>query len=170
MQGHAAAQGHFTMLETGQTIRKRSTKTVPALIAAVLAVCLAALAYVQWKKDSVRPPEQIILTDEARAYLPMLDLGEVEMAAHENALGQTLVEITGQISNLGDRYVRSIRINCVFFDIQGMEFHRVLSTIVRSSRGLAPSAQQSFRLPFDDIPEGWNQVMPNLYIAEIVFD
>ena len=170
MQGHAASRGDFTMLETGQTIRKRSTKTVPALIAAVLAVCLAALAYVQWKKDSVRPPEQIILTVEARAYLPMLDLGEVEMTAHDNALGQTLVEITGQISNLGDRHVRSIRINCVFFDIQGMEFHRVLSTIVRSSRSLAPSAQQSFRLPFDDIPEGWNQVMPNLYIAEIVFD
>lgn len=158
------------MLNTGQAIRKRKPKAVPLLIAATLAACAGGLAYLQWKEGSERPPEQIVLTAAAREYLPMLDLGEVEMSATENALGQTLVEITGMITNLGDRPVRRIRINCVFFDINGMEFHRELSTIVRSSQGLLPAAQREFRLPFDNIPEGWNQVMPNLYIAEILFD
>lgn len=158
------------MLETGQTIRKKSSKAVPLLIATLLAAGIGSLAYVEWKKESEKPPEQIVLTDEARAYLPQLDLGGVEMAATDNALGHTLVEITGKISNMGNRHVRSIRINCVFFDVYGIELHRVLSTIVRASQGLARGAQGDFRLPFDDIPEGWNQVMPNLYIAEIVFE
>jgi hypothetical protein len=35
--------------------------------------------------------------------------------------------------------------------------------------GLAPGATKSFRLPFDTIPESWNQVLPELVIARIVF-
>ena len=158
------------MLETGQQIKGRASRLVPLLIAAVLAMLIGAFAYMQWKQRSEAPPAEIVLTDEARAYLPELDLSGVEMSAMDNSLGQTLVEITGTIANTGNRDVRSIRLNCVFFDVYGLEHHRVLSTIVRTRDGLEPDSEREFRLPFDDIPEGWNQVMPSLYIAEIVFD
>ncbi len=140
------------------------------LIALGLLLGIAAFGYLEWKGRSDLPVEQVVLTDEARGYLTSLDLSDVEMGATDNALGQTLVEITGTIRNIGDRPVRSIRLNCVFFDVYGIELHRVLSTIVRSSQGLEPGAGQAFRLPFDDIPDGWNQVLPSLYVAEIVFD
>lgn len=158
------------MLETGQNLRGQGAKTVPLLIAAALAVGVGALAYLAWKQRSEQPPEEIVLTDDARGYLRSLDLGGVEMSATENALRHTLVEITGSIANLGARQVRSIRLNCVFFDVYGIELHRVLATIVRARDGLPPGAEREFRLAFDDIPEGWNQVLPSLYIAEIVFD
>lgn len=140
------------------------------LIALGLLLGIAAFGYLEWKGRSDLPVEQVVLTDEARGYLTSLDLSDVEMGATDNALGQTLVEITGTIRNIGDRPVRSIRLNCVFFDVYGIELHRVLSTIVRSSQRLEPGAGQAFRLPFDDIPDGWNQVLPSLYVAEIVFD
>ncbi len=140
------------------------------LIALGLLLGIAGFGYLEWKGRSDLPVEQVVLTDEARGYLSSLDLSEVEMGATDNALGQTLVEITGTIRNIGDRPVRSIRLNCVFFDVYGIELHRVLSTIVRSSQGLEPGAEVPFRLPFDDIPDGWNQVLPSLYVAEIVFD
>lgn len=140
------------------------------LIALGLLLGIAGFGYLEWKGRSDLPVEQVVLTDEARGYLTSLDLSEVEMGATDNALGQTLVEITGTIRNIGDRPVRSIRLNCVFFDVYGIELHRVLSTIVRSSEGLEPGGEQPFRLPFDDIPDGWNQVLPSLYVAEIVFD
>ncbi len=140
------------------------------LIALGLLLGIAGFGYLEWKGRSDLPVEQVVLTDEARGYLTSLDLSDVEMGATDNALGQTLVEITGTIRNIGDRPVRSIRLNCVFFDVYGIELHRVLSTIVRSSEGLEPGGEQAFRLPFDDIPDGWNQVLPSLYVAEIVFD
>lgn len=140
------------------------------LIAVGLLLGIAGFGYLEWKGRSDLPIEQVVLTDEARGYLTSLDLSDVEMGATDNALGQTLVEITGTIRNIGDRPVRSIRLNCVFFDVYGIELHRVLSTIVRSSQGLAPGGEAAFRLPFDDIPAGWNQVLPSLYVAEIVFD
>ena len=157
------------MLDSGQQIKGARSRLVPLLIVVGLAAAVVPLAYVEWKRRAERPPEQIVLTDEARAYLPSLDLGSVEMSATENALGHTLVEIVGKIANNGNSNVRRIRLNCVFFDVYGVELHRVLSTIVRDRDGLAPGAERDFRLPFDDIPEGWNQVMPKLYIAEIVF-
>ena len=140
------------------------------LIALGLLLGIAGFGYLEWKGRSDLPVEQVVLTDEARDYLTSLDLSDVEMGATDNALGQTLVEITGTIRNIGDRPVRSIRLNCVFFDVYGVELHRVLTTIVRSSQGLQPGGEVPFRLPFDDIPDGWNQVLPSLYVAEIVFD
>ena len=140
------------------------------LIALGLLLGIAGFGYLEWKGRSDLPVEQVVLTEEARGYLTSLDLSDVEMGATDNALGQTLVEITGTIRNIGDRPVRSIRLNCVFFDVYGIELHRVLTTIVRSSQGLEPGGEVPFRLPFDDIPDGWNQVLPSLYVAEIVFD
>ena len=140
------------------------------LIALGLLLGIAGFGYLEWRGRSGLPVEQVVLTDEARGYLTSLDLSDVEMGATDNALGQTLVEITGTIRNIGDRPVRRIRLNCVFFDVYGIELHRVLSTIVRSSQRLEPGGEVPFRLPFDDIPDGWNQVLPSLYVAEIVFD
>ena len=158
------------MLETGQRTGQRKSRTPLLLIAAVLAVAIAGIAYLQWKAGSERPADEVVLTEAARDYLPNLDLRNVEMSARDNALGQTLVEITGKIVNRGDRQIRDIRVNCVFFDVYGIEMHRTLSTIVRVRDGLGPSEERDFRLAFDDIPEGWNQVLPSLYIAEIGFE
>ena len=139
-------------------------------ILGVVVLAASGVALLEWRSGTARPTEQVVLTDEARDYLHSLDLDGVEMAAMDNTLGHTLVEVTGTIRNLGQRQVRSMRLNCVFFDVHGIEMHRVLSTIVSSSDGLAPGSARDFRLPFDDIPDGWNQILPSLYIAEIVFD
>jgi hypothetical protein len=40
----------------------------------------------------------------------------------------------------------------------------------RKAGGLAAGAQKPFRLPFDTIPESWNNVMPQLVIARIDFE
>lgn len=157
------------MLETGNPIRDGGWKPVPILIAAAIFAALAAFAYYQWKLDTEAVPLEAVLTDEARDYLESLDLHDVQMSAIESALGHTLVEITGVIGNLGEKSIRSVKLNCVFYEINGIELDRVPTAIVRPNVGLPPGGQQEFRLAFDAIPDGWNQTMPNLFIAEIVF-
>jgi hypothetical protein len=34
---------------------------------------------------------------------------------------------------------------------------------------LKPHETRAFRLPFDDLPEGWNQTVPGMVIAGIAF-
>jgi hypothetical protein len=43
--------------------------------------------------------------------------------------------------------------------------------IVRSKNGgLAPTETKAFRMPFDNMPQSWNQAMPQLVIAQIQFE
>jgi hypothetical protein len=146
----------------------------PALIG-VLAVAIAAVAVAvylnaRWAGPQTKSP---VLTDEARAYVRggALALSGVEMQAKENFAKQMLVEITGKITNGGGRPVKLIEINCVFRDPYGAVVLRERLPIVSErGGGLKPGETRSFRLPFDSIPQSWNQTVPDLVIAQIQFN
>ena len=116
------------------------------------------------------PPAPQPLTGDARAYARNLKLTNVEMKAHESYLKQSVVEIVGNIQNVGDRMVKTVEINCVFYDSYGQVVLRERVPIVSPKIGaVAPEQIKSFRLPFDNIPESWNQRMPQLVMAAIEF-
>jgi hypothetical protein len=116
------------------------------------------------------PPAPPPLTGDARAYARNLKLTNVEMKAHESYLKQSVVEIVGNIQNVGDRIVKTVEINCVFYDSYGQVVLRKRVPIVSAKIGaVAPEQIKPFRLPFDDIPESWNQMMPQLVMAAIEF-
>lgn len=146
----------------------------PVLIG-VLAVAIAAVAVAVYLNSRRAVPETKapILTEEARAYVRSgaLPLSGVEMQAKESFAKQTLVEITGKITNSGQRVVKLIEINCVFRDPYGAVVLRERLPIVGArGGGLKPGETRSFRLPFDAIPETWNQSLPDLVIVQIQFN
>ena len=139
----------------------------PALVIA-LAVTVVGLGL--WWYMSTRPgeaPEPPPLTPEAKAYTRNLQLSGVEMKATANYAGATVVEITGNITNAGDRPVNRVELNCVFYDPYSQVVLRERVAIVRSR--LDPGQTREFRLPFENLPGSWNQAMPNLVIAHIDF-
>ena len=111
------------------------------------------------------------LTEEARSYLPNLALSnDTGMTAKDDALGQTLLEITGAVTNNGDRVCSRVAVNVVFRDPNGVEIDRQHAAIVDQRSGrLEPGETQEFRMAFDNVPEGWNQAFPSLFISEIRF-
>ena len=116
------------------------------------------------------PPAPAPLTGEARAYARNLKLTDVEMKAHENYLKQGVVEIVGNIQNVGDRIVKTVEISCVFYDAYGQVVLRERVPIVSPKIGaVAPGQTKPFRLPFDSVSESWNQAMPQLVMAGIEF-
>lgn len=159
------------VLEDGASLEQRRRDPVPLIIGAVVVLLGAGVAYyLVWlsQQQAERIP---VLTAEAEAYLPNLDLSGVEMAASDTFLDQTLVELTGKIKNLGGRTVRSVEIYCVFRDINGIEIARELREIVGPrSQTLASGEEQPFRLAFDNLPEDWNQAVPSLFVAQIAFE
>jgi len=139
----------------------------------VIAVLIAVGAAGFWYLDRASrqpPPPPPPLTDEAKAYASKLKLSDVEMGAREDYFHNKVVEITGNIYNAGDRVLNFVEINCVFHDPYGQVVLRQRTPIVGGKAGgLAPGAQKPFRLPFDTIPESWDNVMPQLVIARIDF-
>jgi hypothetical protein len=149
----------------------RKLQIPPAVIVIGLLLVLGAAGF--WfldRKAKQPPPPPPPLTAEARAYVHNLKLSNVQMNAHTSYLGQQVVEITGSVANAGDRKMSLVEINCVFYDAYNqLLLRRRVPIVSRKMGGLAPGETKQFRLPFDDIPESWNQVMPQLVIAQIQF-
>jgi transcription initiation factor TFIIIB Brf1 subunit/transcription initiation factor TFIIB len=140
----------------------------PLVIGAVAAlVALAAIAYLSRPVSKSTP--DAVATTEAKAYVSHLELSDVKMNAAENFMQQKVVEIEGKISNRGSRKLASVDVYCLFAGLDGREVHRERVPIVARTGPLLPNATRAFRLPFDSLPEGWNEAMPKLVIAQIVF-
>ena len=131
-----------------------------------LSVLLGALACIlscspQQQKE---PP----LTPEGKAYArDHLPLSEVGMKAADSYARQTLTEIEGKIRNSGDRTVDRVDVFCMFYDRSGILVLKERAGIVK--KALKPGEARSFRLAFDDIPQSWNNQMPVLVIAQVIF-
>lgn len=150
-------------------------KISPASIVIALAMILILGAF-GWLTFGPKPapPPPIVLTAEAKAYLPSLDIGNVRIQAAESMVNQRVIEILGDISNKGTRVVKLAEVTCVFKDFGGTEVKRervaIVGGAVLGAKGdLAPGVTKHFRLAFDDVPESWNQALPSLYIAQIQF-
>ena len=144
---------------------------VPVLVAGAMIIVVATVGFFWNRVIQRRPPSVPVLTREAAAYLPNLDLSEVDMKAAENYLKQTATTITGKITNKGERALRLVEINCVFHSYTGQVILREPKAIVGRRTGpVAPGQTRAFELTFDNIPQGWNQQLPDLVISQIQFE
>lgn len=149
---------------------KRKVSYIPLIIGAVTLVLLVAgYLYLNAERSANETEEQA--SAEAKAYLNHLQLTDVTMQAAENFMQQRVVEIDGKITNGGPRSLKSIDVYCLFYSPDGHMIHRERVPVVRTSaKPLGPNETRAFRLPFDTLPENWNQAMPHLVVAQITFE
>lgn len=147
----------------------RKVPVVPLAVGVLTVLAIVGgWVYLNRPAPSPRPSEQAL--PEARAYVSHLRLSDVKMQAADNFLNQRVVEVEGNIKNDGPRALQSVDIYCLFYSIDGREIHRERVPIVAGKgRPLQPSEMRPFRLPFDALPDGWNQAVPHMVIAQITF-
>jgi hypothetical protein len=159
------------MPSASESTRESIPIGLPVLIAFVL-VSIGGYAWWYFSRQTP-PPKGPVLTEEARAYIREgnLKLSDVEMKAAKSYMNQMLVEINGKITNAGTRNLKQVDIYCVFYDPYGQVVLRELVSIVRQKAGgIKAGETKAFRLPFDTLPQSWNQQMPQLVIAQILFE
>ena len=142
----------------------------PLIVAGVIVAVAIIAALLYLNRPVAKSASDQSASPEAKAYVKSLALSDVRMNASENFMRQQVVEIQGKISNQGPRALRSVDVYCLFYGVDGHEVYRERVAIVASSAApLRPAEVRSFRLPFDSLPEGWNQAMPKMVIAQIRF-
>jgi len=141
------------------------SKSIAITLAAVLFVGGLLAWYISRPAPSANslPP----LAPEAKAYVHNLKLSEVTMQATESYVKQMVTEIEGKITNDGDRTVKQADLYCIFYNSYNEVILRERVPIVTGA--LKAGDTRTFRLPFDDIPQSWNNKMPQLVIARIEF-
>jgi hypothetical protein len=116
---------------------------------------------------SQAPQQEPPLTAEGKAYVRNLQLSDVGMKATESYAKQTLTEIEGNVKNAGNRVVNRVDVFCLFYDRSGVLVLRERVPMIKKT--LRPGETRRFRLAFDDIPESWNNQLPHLVIAQVLF-
>ena len=152
----------------------RKNEAFPTGIAVALAIVLVAGGGA-WYLAQPRPSanQAPVLTPEAKDYVKnkKLMLNDVQLKATDSAMTKSLIEIVGTITNHGDRKLKLVELNCVFYDPYGQVVLRERVPIVRAKTGgLAPAETKSFRMPFDNMAGSWNQAMPQMIIAQLQFE
>lgn len=151
---------------------KRSLNVGPIAVVVVFALLAAGAGWWFFLRGGAAPAAGNPLTPEMKAYVRNLKLAEVELKATESYVKNTIVELTGKVTNAGDRVLKTVEINCIFYDAYGQVVLRERLPIVRSKMGgpLPPGQTRAFRLPFDNLPGSWNQGLPQMVIAFIAFE
>jgi hypothetical protein len=145
-----------------------ASKPAYYVIAAIVLLGAGVWGYTQYLDR--HNTSDLPLTPEAKLYTRNLQLSDVELKANENYFQQAVVEINGKIANTGDRPLDTVEIYCVFRDPYGqLVLRRRLAIVNPRMGGLKPGETKTFRLPFDDLPQSWNQAMPQLVIAGVKF-
>lgn len=133
-----------------------------------LSVSLAAVLFCCVWSCSPQPQKEPPLTPEGKDYArTSLQLSDVGMQAADSYARQTLTEIVGKIKNAGGRTVNRVDVYCMFYDRRGVLVLKERTGIVK--RTLKPGETRNFRLAFDDIPDGWDNQLPKLVIAQVIF-
>lgn len=157
------------MLEQSeQLVRRDGPPTVLYALVGLLVVG-GLIGYFLFLQKEARESGTPVLTPEAEVYLRHIDLSGVRLQAEDTFLEQTVISVAGNIANEGKRPINALRVNCAFRDPYERELGRFLMAVVAPSDPLQAGETQSFRLAFDAVPPGWNQKIPQLYIAEIQF-
>jgi len=148
--------------------KQKTFPLAPVIVAGVFV--LALLGGVVYLNRPVAKSPESGASSEAKAYLHNLELTDVTMKATENFMKQRVVEVEGNIANKGPRTLESIDVYCLFYGVDGREVYRERVPIV-AAKGpdLKPGAARAFRLPFDTLPDSWNQVVPKMVIARMTF-
>ena len=144
--------------------------SVKTIVIVVFVLAGAVIAAFLLRSPGRKTSESASASPEARAYVKNLSLSDVKMQATENFMNQRVVEIEGQIANNGSRALSSVEIYCIFAGVDGHEIYREIVPIVQAKgASMKPHEVRPFRLPFDTLPNGWNQAMPSMAIASIAF-
>lgn len=149
-------------------IQKRYSPAILIIAALVVLGLVAGLAYLS--RPVAKDTSSAAASPEAKAYLAHLRLSDVTIKATENFMQQKVVEVEGRITNAGPRTLRGVDVFCIFYGVDGREVHRERASVVPAAAPpLKPNETRAFRLPFDTVPEGWNQAIPVMAIANINF-
>ncbi|MGH9652861.1 MAG: hypothetical protein ACRD6B_05275 [Bryobacteraceae bacterium] len=153
-------------------VSDRKRIKIPIVPSVMIAAVIAALIFWFVYVGRPAPPSAAMQPPTAaeRSYAPDIALSDFRMSAAENMVRQRVVAVRGHITNRGPRTLTSVSVDCSFSDIQGKTIYRERKLIFSSNeKPLKSGETRPFRLAWDYLPDDWNQALPRIAVARIMF-
>ena len=141
-----------------------SRLTLSLVVAGVMLVLLGTLLLIRHlasPRPETRAGARTALTPEQTAYLPSIEISDVHMSAAQNFLGDTVTMLDARVSNRGNKEIRRLDLELVFFDtLNQVILRETARPITERAAPLKPGETRPFHLTFEQIPPDWNQAAP----------
>lgn len=125
------------------------------------AMCALLLSGCQ-KGSAARPVQDDL------GYAPQVALQDLHLSAELNFLGQQVTYLDGTAVNKGQKIVRAIKARLVFRDVMNQVVLRQDQTILPEGPvAMNPGQSREFHINFDQIPDSWNQAVPEVQIVSL---
>jgi hypothetical protein len=138
-----------------------------------MALLLAAFLYF-WRPaalpPSSRPATGVPLSQEQKAYIPLLEFADAHVSAAENFLGDTVTYLDGRVTNKGGKLIRRLDVELEFVDM----FNQVVlcetaHPVTERTPPFKPGESRTFQVRFEHLPAEWNQAPPRMRPVYIEF-
>lgn len=139
---------------------RKSTPVVVTLVLGSVAVVVAGLLLVTGRGSPPAAPPPV-LTGDAKAYLPEIEVTEAKMSAARNFLGDTVTYLDARVTNKGTKLVRRLDLELEFVDtLNQVVLRDAAHPISTRMPPLQPGETRAFRVSFEHMPIDWNQAPP----------
>ncbi len=114
------------------------------------------------RTNSARPIQ------EDPAYASQVALQDLHLSAELNFLGQQVTYLDGTAINKGSKTVRALKARLLFRDLMNQIVLREEQAIIPEGPVvLNPGQSRAFHINFDQIPDSWNQAVPEVQIVSL---
>ncbi|MBI2815397.1 MAG: hypothetical protein HYX72_00510 [Acidobacteria bacterium] len=104
-------------------------------------------------------------SEESLAYAPQISFSDLHLSAEENFLNQQLTYLDGQISNTGTRTVAQLKVRLSFRNLYNEVVLREEYEAIGAAQPLDAGKTRPFQIRFDQVPDSWNQAVPEMQIV-----
>jgi len=135
----------------------------------IIVVIIAGGAYFWIEKTSDKPiaaAAPLPMGSVEQAYASQIDFGSFDLSRTSNFLNQQVTNVSGVVSNNGQRTVLEMEVSMEFRDLaQNVILREKQRMFGAREKPLQSLEKRAFQLNFENIPDGWNQVPPTFTVT-----
>lgn len=142
-----------------------------ALVAGFVIVAIAGVSvYLLTRGSGATPgaPPPLPMGAAEQAFAQQIHFGDFSLTRATNMLKMEITNVDGAIENAGNRTVAEVEVALEFEDLSRNVIFRDTRRILGGAPPLAAGEKRAFRLSFDSVPAGWNQVPPKFTITGLL--
>lgn len=160
----------------GSHTRKEPRSWTPWIVATAVVIVVIIVLVIFTRSTS--PRSESTSAERTAPYAANLPISQLVMSGATSFAGMQVTYIDGQIANTGGQTITGITVEVGFRNFEGQYSKRITMplTLIRtrqpyvdiqpvSASPLKPGDHKSFRLIFDQVPQDWDQQLPEIKIV-----
>jgi len=130
---------------------------------------LLLLSFLACRRNSDQHHSSGILGELEEAYRTKVTLSKLGLSKGDNFLGDTVFYVNGTITNNGEKKLQRVVLTFLFKDSINQVVLKNTRTAIeyRGRRGIESLEAAEFQVAFENLPQAWNYVVPEVQVSQI---